>query len=592
MIKDRDYQVVVAKKTMAYISNGGKAGLVLAPTGTGKSVMLARACKNLITDLSDKVLLCTHVKELIVQNYEKLLSIWPTAPAGIYSSGLNSKNSKSQIVYCGIGSVANKPHIFGKVKAILIDEAHRVDNKTKTMYAKFINALLSINPDLIILGYTATGWRTGKNTLCGDDEFFSDVIVDMTDVKSFNWFLSQGYLAPLVPKRTNTQYDTTNLHIRMGEYVQEEMEDLINDPYRIENAVREIIHEGRNRNSWLVFVPGVSNAHLVKEEFIKNGITCETVVGLDNRDDVIRDFKNGNIKCIINVNILTTGFDHPGVDLIGILRPSASSLLWVQILGRGTRPLYAKGFDLDTKEGRLAAIANSPKQNCLVLDFVGNTEKLGPINDPVKPVKGKKGGEAPVKMCVQCSTYNHAAARFCIGCGFEFPFQTKDSLQEASTKELIKKSKVEVQEELDIQVFRVETINYNMHQKAGKPDMIKVSYHCEKRTFYEYVCIGHPEGNYARTKAVKWWKERTNHDANCPTNAVDALEQLDFLPVATHIRVWMNPKSGYPEIMAHCFDGSAFGKHEVSEEKPSVMNAYTFRARGSEESEYDDDLPF
>ncbi|WP_423237389.1 DEAD/DEAH box helicase, partial [Enterobacter cloacae] len=117
------------------------------------------------------------------------------------------------------------------------------------------------------------------------------------------------------------------------------------------------------------------------------------------RDTIINDFKSGRITAVVNNNVLTTGFDHPGLDLIVVLRPSESSRLWVQILGRGTRPDYADGFDLSTTAGRLQAIAASHKQNCLVLDYSGNTRRLGPINDPVMPKRpGQKGkSTAPVK---------------------------------------------------------------------------------------------------------------------------------------------------------------------------------------------------
>src|SRR5439155_5126133 len=143
------------------------------------------------------------------------------------------------------------------------------------------------------------------------------------------------------------------------------------------------------------------------------------------------------------------------------LRPTMSSKLWVQMLGRGTRPLFIKeGYDLTTIQGRLASIAASPKQNVLVMDFAGNIKRCGPINDPIVPKKkGASKGEAPIKICDSCGMYNHISARFCggepystvMGCGAEFVFQVKLTKQ-ASTQEVIRT------EAPVIETYRVEQI--------------------------------------------------------------------------------------------------------------------------------------
>ena len=118
----------------------------------------------------------------------------------------------------------------------------------------------------------------------------------------------------------------------------------------------------------------------------------------------------------------TTGFNHKGVDLIAFMRPTLSVALYVQMAGRGTRPIYAPGADLSTQAGRLAGIADGPKRNCLVLDFAGLVRKHGPV-DMVQPRRpGKGDGEAPVKLCPNCEELVHASARVCQCCGHEFEF--------------------------------------------------------------------------------------------------------------------------------------------------------------------------
>lgn len=243
-----------------------------------------------------------------------------------------------------------------------------------------------------------------------------------------------------------------------------------------------------------------------------------------------------------------------------MLRPTESPVLWVQMIGRGTRPVYGRPdcFDLNTIEGRLSSIAAGPKPNgCLVLDFAGNTERIGPINDPKIPTrKGSKGGTAPVKICERCEMYNHASVKFCVCCGHEFKFEVKIR-QEAGTADLIKGDLPVVED------FQVEYITYSLHTKVGKPNMIKVSYYCGFRMFNEYVCLEHT--GFAGKKAQKWWKDRTN--LPIPENCEDALDVITSAKAPTDLRVWINKK--YPEILSYCFDGSHFGKREPVE-KPNV----------------------
>jgi len=245
------------------------------------------------------------------------------------------------------------------------------------------------------------------------------------------------------------------------------------------------------------------------------------------------------------------------------------------MLGRGTRPLYADGFDLTTIEGRLAAIANSAKQNCLVLDFAGNTGRLGPVNDPVVPRKKGKGApaDAPVKLCGSCACWNHASVTHCAYCGAEFTFTVKLK-QTASEKDLMRVDAPIVES------FAVDHITYSPHSKAGRPPMMKVTYYCGLRAFSEYVCFEHT--GFALRKARQWWRERSNTPVPETTNA--GLEAADTVNAATHVRVWVNKP--YPEIMGHCFDGTCFGQQEAGLAAPTVDT------RGKQIAQYEDDIPF
>lgn len=553
-MKLRDYQDAAVDSIFQYFAQGGQGNPIVAlPTGTGKSVVIGAFIRRAMeTYPGTRVMKLTHVKELIEQNLEKLLAIWPTAPAGVYSSGLGRKDIGYPIVFGGVGTVARgTPDLFGRIDLLLIDECHLVSPKESTMYQQVIRGLKEINPHLKVIGFTATHYRLGHGMLTEEGGMFTDVCFDMTRLEAFNWLLAEGYLARLVPKPTSIQLDISDVHIHGGEYKQNELQAAVDKGEITYAAIQEMLAYGHDRQHWLIFASGIEHAVHVADMLDSLGISATYVHSKmpdAQRDANILGFKQGRYRAMVNNGILTTGFDFPGIDLIGMLRPTQSPSLWVQMLGRGTRPVYAPGFDLGTTEGRLTAISQGGKLNCLVLDFAGNTKRLGPINDPVLPrKKGKGGGVAPVRLCEACGTYNHASVRFCSECGAEFPREVKIK-QHAGTDELISDGAPKTE------VFKVDRVIYNEHRKDGRPPTIQVSYFCGLRMFKEWVCLEH-EG-YAGKKARDWWRERALDEP--PVTTAEALTSLDVLRTPTHIRVWLKPK--YDEVLAYDYTGTSFGE--------------------------------
>lgn len=574
----RNYQEEAITAQWNYFFNNYGNPLVVMPTGTGKSLVIAAFIRKVLSTYGNqKILVLTHVKELIEQDYNTLLKFWPNAPAGIYSAGLKRRDVCQNVIFAGIGSIAKTPDIFGRVDLVLIDEAHLVSPTDTTMYRKTLDALKQINPYLKVIGYTATDYRLGQGKLTdGEKRLFTDVCYDISTLESFNRLINEGYLAPLIPKHTSTFLNVENVKVVGGEFSAKELQLAVDKIEITKAAINETIEIGYDRQAWLVFTAGVEHCVHTTELLNAAGISALAVHGntkefrmsSKERDHNIQAFKDGKVRALVNNNILTTGFDHPGIDLIVVLRPLMSPGLWVQMLGRGTRPFYAPGYPLDTIQGRLDAIANSVKQNCMVLDFAGNTHRLGPINDPRVPrKKGSKTGPAPVKLCVGeipgglCNTWIHASIKVCPECGNEFKFKTK--LKEtASTDELIK-SDLPVTEE-----FEVEHITYNKHLKKpnpqGLPPTLKVTYHCKVRSFTEHVCLQHKSN--VKHLARKWWNDRS--ELTAPETIAEALDRVNELAPATSIRVWINKR--YPEILAYCFDGSRFGATSPSNKKPTI----------------------
>jgi DNA repair protein RadD len=242
------------------------------------------------------------------------------------------------------------------------------------------------------------------------------------------------------------------------------------------------------------------------------------------------------------------------MDCIVLLNPTASPGKHVQILGRLCRPNFAPGFDLKTEEGRLQSIEASPKRNGRILDFAGNLERLGPINDPRIPKKkGKGSGEIPIKICPKCGCYQHAAVRFCKGelwngkpCDFEFTFETKID-PHASAARAIQRA------EPELHWFKVDHIEYEPYNKQGSPAMMRVHYYCGIQRFSELVCIEHM--GFALKRARDWWRARRPTKLP-PTSTSEGIQILttERVPVATNILVHINLK--YPNILTHTFDGT------------------------------------
>lgn len=593
----RPYQQRCVNSIWNYFNYGGRGNpVVVAPTGTGKALIIADFIQSVFNHYpQQRVMMLTHVKELIEQNHITLLRQWPSAPAGLYSAGLNKRESMHNVTYAGIQSVGKKPELFGHIDLILIDECHLVSPTSTALYRKFIDALKMYNPHLKVIGFTATPYRVGQGSIVDAEDdrcLFDATCIDLSSMDEYNKFVEEGYLSRLVTKRTGTALDVTGVHKRGGEFVPKELQNAVDKQEITEAAIRECMEEGADRRKWLVFGAGVEHVLNITDQLNHMGISAKAVYSgmkVKERTAVIEGFKAGEFQAIVNNGILTTGFDDPEIDLLVILRPTSSPGLWVQILGRGTRPCYEEGFDLMTAEGRLAAINAGPKQNCLVLDFGANTARLGPINDPRIPSKpGEGGGEAPVKCCEKCNTYFHASLETCPECGHFTPHQTK--LEQASGN-----AEVVHTENPVIDYLKVDHTTVSLHTKKGAPNIMKVSYMCGMSVFTDYVCIEHD--GYAGKKARDWWAERT--ELPYPDRTANAIALSGDLKVATSIGVWSNKK--FPELLYYCFDGTHFGKEAVDSFVPMVDTEDQLEAPIATEPKFetefkvpgfDDDIPF
>lgn len=547
----RDYQEYAVNSIFNYFEEG-KTGhpIVAMPTATGKSHVIASFVQRVLRKYpGQRILMLTHVKELIEQNYDKLKKTWPQAPAGIYSAGLGRRDLYLPIIYAGIASARSVADELGRVDLVLVDECHLISDKENTMYRKLLDSLMGVNPKLKVIGFTATPYRMSSGSLIGSG-IFTDICVDMTTLEAFNWFIAQGYLSKVIPRATNTEIDVSGVGTVGNDFNQKQLAAVTDQEEITRAACREMVELGEDRNHWLIFALSIHHAESIQsilEEFGISSVVVHSKLTSQQRKERTDSFTNGKVRALVNMGVFTTGFDYPKIDLIGVLRATKSASLWVQMVGRGLRVVYGEGYDLSTKEGRLAGIQDGPKQNCLILDFAGNTKRLGPINNPIIPKQGKKGGggTAPVKVCPICMCYNPISTKSCEQCGHEFPFMVKIE-KRASAMNLLAEAK-----ELELPVvndFAVDHISYAAHSKPGRPTSLKVTYFCGLRNFEEWICFEH-EG-FPRKKAHEWWKKHGG--VKPPLTVEEALQRLNELKEANQIKVWTNKK--YPEIMNYGFE--------------------------------------
>lgn len=525
MVKLRYYQQEAIDSIFTYFENNDGNPLICLPTASGKSLVIAGFMERVLKQWPfQRFLVLSHVKELLDQNYNKLLAIWPNAPAGIYSSGLKRKDVHNPVVFGGIASIVNKVEMFGHRDIVIVDECHLISPKSTTMYQKALNKLKEINPYLKVIGLTATPYRIGQGMLT-DDGLFTNICYDLTNIRGFNKLIDEGYLCKLIAKPTETELDVSDVKIGTnGDYQQDQLQAAVDKKDITYKALTELLKYKEGRNSCIIFASGVEHAEHICE-MMNNVFNIPTTVihskmKDDERDKRLVDFKNYKYWCVVNNNILTVGVDIPQLDICGMLRPTTSTSLWVQALGRLTR-------------------IHPDKQNALILDYAGNTMRLGPINDPVIPrKKGQRSGQAPIKVCPQCDVLVHASLRVCDNCGYEFPRYTKLQKQ-ASELEVVRTGLP------DTKWCPVQGAFYSRHKgKNGKADCVKVTYQSGLKQFTEYVF---PESK--GTKFSKWWKERS--DAPVPYDVTEFLQLLEFVRKPTEIRVWLNSK--YEDIIGYKF---------------------------------------
>lgn len=362
---------------------------------------------------------------------------------------------------------------------------HGINNKKNGMYRKLIDDLLAINPNMRLIGFTASPYRLGQGDLTeGDDALFTDILTPVT----IEELVYKGYLCPLRSKVTDTKLSTEGIKKRGGEYVAKDMQRAFNVDEKNVAIASEIAERASDRRHWLIFCAGIEHAEAMAEALQHIGIKADHLNGGHGkrvREEKLRQFESGEVQALCVVGMLTTGYDFEDLDCVVFLRATESPGLYLQSAVRAMR-------------------IKSHSDDALVLDFVGNVERHGPITcvQP-PPKKGEEGGVAPTKDCPECGEIVHASLMQCPACGHEFPLRIEKDPPRLRNDDIMGLSGREM---------GIQSWHWSKHvsQRSGM-EMIKVRYYglLSDPVISEYITLLHD--GYAGRKALKTITTITDH---------------------------------------------------------------------------------
>lgn len=388
MYQLRDYQKKAVDSAIRYFQKKRDPALIVLPTGAGKSLVIAELARI----AKGRVLVLAHVKELVEQNYQKYKSYG--LEAGIFSASLGKKDFSHKAIFGSVQSVARaSDEFFREFSLLIIDECHRVAEEGATQYQKVIQKLKANNPNLCILGLTATPYRLGLGWIyelshvgemkSEQNRFFKQCVYELP----LSYMIKNKFLtSPVKVDIPVTCYDFSELTEKNRMYTSSEVEELLKNQKRLTPLiVKNIVDitERFNRQGVMIFSASVKHAEEIAS-YLPEG-EVKVVLGdtdIAERDEIVEAFKNKKFKYLVNVSVLTTGFDAPHVDVVAILRPTESNSLYQQIVGRGLR------LDPD-------------KTDCFILDYTG----MG--HDIYTPeISDKRPSKETVPVLVTCPSCN------------------------------------------------------------------------------------------------------------------------------------------------------------------------------------------
>ncbi|KFD19819.1 MULTISPECIES: DEAD/DEAH box helicase [Tatumella] len=385
----RPYQQEAVDATISYFRKHQQPAVIVLPTGAGKSLVIAELARK----ARGRVLVLAHVKELVAQNHAKYEALGLSAD--IFSAGLQQKQSHRKVVFGSVQSVARNLDAFDDAfSLIIVDECHRIADDKESQYQTIFSYLRQRRPELRLLGLTATPFRLGKGWIYhlhyhgmvrGDaDALFYECIYELP----LRYMIKNGYLTD--PHRIDmpvVHYDFSALFSsQQGLFSERDLNNQLSKQRRVTpEIIRQVIELSEDRHGVMIFAATVMHAREILGLLPPESALISGETPARQRDEILATFKQQKIKYLVNVSVLTTGFDAPHVDVIAILRPTESVSLYQQIVGRGLR-------------------LSPGKTDCLILDYAGNPHDL--FSPEIGTPKGASDNKPVQVFCPACGFAN------------------------------------------------------------------------------------------------------------------------------------------------------------------------------------------
>ncbi|OGS40507.1 MAG: hypothetical protein A3K77_00750 [Euryarchaeota archaeon RBG_13_31_8] len=547
-IELRDYQKIACEKIVNDLDIMPKV-LLQAATGAGKTVIVSAIIEKFYLTTDRKILILAHKQELVEQFFNTLhkMSAVNISDIGICSASLKQKKITKRITIGTIQTFINYADNF-TCNLLVVDECHRADVNNDTQYKKIIDKLKQNYEQLRILGITATPARRGHGYIYGDKckkdniNLFSELNHQIT----YNELVKNNYLMELSGKiATDNEFDNDIKNVSIGsdgDYKQNELGLMMSKSRHLESIKKAINEYCQSSKKICIFCCTIEHAKNVLKLFDNATIIHSELTPLE-REANMRSWREGNVKIMASVNILIEGFDFPELDTLIMARPTLSSNLYIQAIGRVVRIV----------EGKTQA---------LLIDLTNNTNYFGTDIDNIKvsiPKQVEKDIEkedatSTEKTCPDCKNKIHKALKECIYCGYEF----KDIIKYINNMPILQDIKFN-QGNNCIEIYPVTEMFITRHIKEGKPDSVKVEYFrsllSSHDSIKEFLCFEH--GGFATQKAQEWWR-KMSFGLGPPKNVQEALDNKQNIIKPSQIKIKKDGKSGYWRVIDYIFDKTDF----------------------------------
>ncbi|MCC3862659.1 DEAD/DEAH box helicase [Pseudemcibacter aquimaris] len=396
----------VERCTAALHEHGNTLGV--APTGAGKTIMLSGVAGGYVADSDAKVCVLAHRDELTGQNEAKFKRVNRGARTSRFDA--TNKDWSGQTTFAMVQTLSRQANVkaMPKLDLLVIDEAHHA---AADSYRRVIDQAYDQNPDLKLFGVTATPNR-------GDKQGLRPVFSNVGDQIAIGELIASGHL---VPPRTfvidvGAQKELTQVRKSVDDFDMAQVDAIMNRSPITDAVIKHWQDKAHDRPT-VVFCSTISHAQNVSDAFNAHGVAAAAIHGelsSKSRAAILKAYGDGDIQVVVNVAVLTEGWDHPPTSCVILLRPSSYKSTMIQMVGRGLRTVDPEEFP------------GVVKTDCIVLDFGTSSLLHGSLEQDVDLDLRTGDGEAPQKECPECHAMVPISSRECSICSHVFETETTE----------------------------------------------------------------------------------------------------------------------------------------------------------------------